>query len=164
MELLIVIVVIGILAAISIVAYNGIQDRARQTKTSSDLSLLKKASVMARENNSQTLAQASGSTGTAFNCTSKPDGTDLSTLHKSDSCWLDYYQFLNNISTASGVDIRGITDPWGRPYMIDENEGVAGACTRDLISVFTLPFQTDWYSHPEHPSQELDNSSFAGCA
>jgi len=36
-ELLIVIVVIAILAAISIVAYNGIQDRARLAKVQSDL-------------------------------------------------------------------------------------------------------------------------------
>ena len=37
-ELLIVIVVIAILAAISIVAYNGIQQRARETRIFSDLS------------------------------------------------------------------------------------------------------------------------------
>jgi prepilin-type N-terminal cleavage/methylation domain-containing protein len=36
-ELLIVIVVIGILAAITIVAYNGIQDRARDVRTQSDI-------------------------------------------------------------------------------------------------------------------------------
>src|SRR5687768_9115738 len=36
-ELLIVIVVIGILAAITIVAYNGIQNRARETSLKSDL-------------------------------------------------------------------------------------------------------------------------------
>lgn len=42
-ELLIVIVVIGILAAITIVAYNGIQERAHQTKTVSALSEYAKA-------------------------------------------------------------------------------------------------------------------------
>lgn len=36
-ELLIVIVVIGILAAITIVAYNGVQNRARETNLKSDL-------------------------------------------------------------------------------------------------------------------------------
>ena len=36
-ELLIVIVIIGILAAITIVAYNGIQSRARETSLKSDL-------------------------------------------------------------------------------------------------------------------------------
>ena len=41
-ELLIVIVVIGILAAITIVAYNGIQNRARDTSVRSDLANLAK--------------------------------------------------------------------------------------------------------------------------
>ena len=42
-ELLIVIVVIAILAAISIVAYTGVQARARDSKRSSDLTQIKKA-------------------------------------------------------------------------------------------------------------------------
>jgi len=42
-ELLIVIVVIGILAAITIVAYNGIQQRARDAQRQSDISTIKKA-------------------------------------------------------------------------------------------------------------------------
>lgn len=42
-ELLIVIVVIGILAAITIVAYNGIQARAKDSRTESELGAIKKA-------------------------------------------------------------------------------------------------------------------------
>lgn len=42
-ELLIVIVVIGILAAITIVAYNGIQTRARDSARSNDIEQVKKA-------------------------------------------------------------------------------------------------------------------------
>lgn len=45
-ELLIVIVVIGILAAITIVAYNGIQERARDSQRQQDLSSIKKAMLM----------------------------------------------------------------------------------------------------------------------
>ena len=41
-ELLIVIVVIGILAAISIVAYNGIQNRANDTAVKNDISAMAK--------------------------------------------------------------------------------------------------------------------------
>lgn len=42
-ELLIVIVVIAILAAITIVAYNGVQARARDSKRASDISYIEKA-------------------------------------------------------------------------------------------------------------------------
>ena len=41
-EILIVIVVIGILASITIVAYNGVQDRASITRSLSDLSTIRK--------------------------------------------------------------------------------------------------------------------------
>jgi len=52
-ELLIVIVVIGILAAITIVAYNGIQSRARDTQRASDISVINKALELYRVNNGQ---------------------------------------------------------------------------------------------------------------
>jgi len=45
-ELLIVIVVIAILAAISIVAYNGIQERARYSRMQSDLNSVNKAILL----------------------------------------------------------------------------------------------------------------------
>jgi prepilin-type N-terminal cleavage/methylation domain-containing protein len=54
-ELLIVIVVIGILAAITIVAYNGIQDRARNSSIQSDLESFSKKLEMARIDTSDTL-------------------------------------------------------------------------------------------------------------
>ena len=50
-ELLIVIVVIAILAAISIVAYNGIQQRARDSQRSNDIATIQKALEMYHVNN-----------------------------------------------------------------------------------------------------------------
>lgn len=50
-ELLIVIVVIGILAAITLVAYNSIQQRARDSRRTSDLSNIMKALELYRTNN-----------------------------------------------------------------------------------------------------------------
>ncbi len=51
-ELLIVIVIIGILAALVIVAYTGIQSRARDTKGQTDAqAVLKKAEAYAADNN-----------------------------------------------------------------------------------------------------------------
>jgi prepilin-type N-terminal cleavage/methylation domain-containing protein len=52
-ELLIVIVVIGILAAISIVAYNGIQDRAEASKTAAAIQAYKKALQLYKIENGQ---------------------------------------------------------------------------------------------------------------
>lgn len=52
-ELLIVIVVIGILAAITIVAYNGIQNRAQQAAVSADLSNNSKKAMVIATNSGQ---------------------------------------------------------------------------------------------------------------
>ena len=49
-ELLIVIVIIGILAAITVVAYSNIQQRANNSKIASDLAQIQKAIITARSN------------------------------------------------------------------------------------------------------------------
>lgn len=65
-ELLIVVVVIAILAAITIVAYNGIQNRARLAAIQSDLSTVSKIlklDQVANNNYPSTLAEANGGRG-----------------------------------------------------------------------------------------------------
>ncbi len=64
-ELLIVIVIIGILAALVIVAYTGIQNRARSTQYQTDaISIAKKAEAAAADNNGSYPLVAGDFTGT----------------------------------------------------------------------------------------------------
>ena len=120
-ELLIVIVVIAILAAISIVAYNGIQNRAKVTKANSDLVTLRKAIEVARLTQNKTLLQITGS-GCTFCATDKAAG---------------YNAALTAIAAAANTNLDSLRggDPWGNVYQIDENEGENGACSRDLITI-----------------------------
>ena len=142
-ELLIVIVVIGILAAITVVAYNGIQNRARDAKVSSDMHNLGLAVNAARVQTGGALRYVTNSSATGSGCWSKADGTDLATLLKTDSCWASYISALDKISIASGVNVRNLVDPWGRPYYIDENEDEpAGTCRDDYFGTYALPFTT----------------------
>lgn len=148
-ELLIVIVVIGILAAISIVAYNGVQDRARAAKINADLSLLNKAIQAARVNSGDTpLRYITNSTATGWECMIKTAGTDLATLNKtSDLCWTNYKAALQSIAAASNINVVNLVDPWGRPYVIDENEKeTAGSCApgQDYIGTFLRPVTGSW--------------------
>jgi prepilin-type N-terminal cleavage/methylation domain-containing protein len=153
-ELLIVIVVIGILAAIVIVAFNNVQDRGRTSKIDSDLTMLQKAMRAAQvAQGDVALRYVTGSSSTAANCVSLASGTDLSDTGVAATCWANYNTALNAISTASGIDVRGLKDPWNRPYFIDENEkDNAGAApcyssARDQIGTFRLPHvQTNWTS------------------
>ena len=68
-ELLIVIVVIGILAAISIVAYNGVQNSARTAQMQSDFRNIKQAIEMYRTEN-----------GVYPNCVAGGDGCNFSEI------------------------------------------------------------------------------------
>ena len=144
-ELLIVIVVIAILAAISIVAYNGIQDRARKVQISSDLGQLQKAIMAARVNKGDVaLRYITGTPSTSGFCVVAESSVDLSNQQLASSCWSRYNSSLNAISDASGIDVRSLKDPWGRPYFIDETEGEFG-CSRDVLGTFPLNrAKDDW--------------------
>lgn len=151
-ELLIVIVVIAILAAISVAAYTGVQDKSRTSKINVDLSTLNKAIQAARINSGEVaLRYITNSTGTAGNCMSKPAGTDLATLDQAtDSCWIAYRASMQAISTASNINVTGLLDPWGRPYVLDENEkeGASVPCGagKDYVGVFKRPLTGGWGS------------------
>jgi general secretion pathway protein G len=74
-ELLVVIVVIAILAAITVVAYNGIQDRAEASKTASAIQAYKKALTLYKIDNGSypvTGAMCLGDQYTAFTGQSTP--------------------------------------------------------------------------------------------
>lgn len=147
-ELLIVIVVIGILAAITIVSFNGVQDKARMAKIKNDLGQMTQAVVSARILTGKDLPQITGNTASASDCTYKANGTDLATLPKSDLCWVRYLNVLSTVSAASGIQINNLVDPWGRPYFVDENEneGGSGTCTKDSIGVYQRPLQYNNWS------------------
>ena len=120
-ELLIVIVIIGILAAITVVAYNGIQQRAKNQQASSDLANLAKAIHLARINDGKVLKDITGNSCTS--CGSQAN----------------YELTLDRIGTASGVNLSALKagNPWGSRYSIDENElenmAVNSGCNRDTI-------------------------------
>ena len=119
-ELLIVIVVIGILAAITIVAFNGVQDRARVSRTQNDQRNLLQAIEAARINTGKTLTQITGSTDSR------------STKALADAA-------IDAIASASGMNLSGLKagDGWGNHYRIDENELEQSAtdCRKDIIQI-----------------------------
>ena len=143
-ELLIVIVVVGILAAISIVAYNGVMEKARTSQRESDMAQLLKAITAARKNTGKTLGEITGtyySIGRCISAAYNSGGVEPKDLPKTHACWVQYYQNLDRLGDASGVDLRPLRvgDPRGNPYMWDENEGEGGNyCAADgVIRYFT---------------------------
>jgi len=122
-ELLIVIVVIGILAAITIVAFNGVQERSRVAVANTELRMLEKAILVARNNESKNLMSITGS-----NCTRCSDQAR-------------YELTLDRISAAANMNLNGLKegDPWGEKYAIDENEGEGstGCGSRDGVGLLS---------------------------
>lgn len=163
-ELLIVIVVIGVLATLTIIAYSGVQQQTRDAKIKQDISKIVMAVKAARDKTGKTFSQLTGSTATGGTCWSKVDGTDLAALAQSDSCWVNYWNALNILKTASGINLGNMVDPWGRPYLLDENEGEGGGCGTDTVAVFKQPFTTGFGVYSGTSSGNVPRSGYSGCS
>ena len=109
-ELLIVIVVIAILAAITIVAYNGIQSRAQTSVVQSDLVAIEKAMRLYREERGTLPPGGDFYSGTANPPQAGWDTTVLQSMRNT------------NIISGSGP----VTDPWGHYYWYDNNDCTFG--------------------------------------
>ncbi|UXM91021.1 type II secretion system protein [Paenarthrobacter sp. JL.01a] len=138
---MIVIVVIAILAAITTIAYNGIQSRAQTSKINADFNMLSKAIAAAQVQTNGPMKDVVLDSNINSSCQTKPAGTDLSALPRSDACWVKYDAALDKLSIASNMNVRGVVDPWGRPYWIDSNEAEASAtdCRKDELAVYVRP-------------------------
>ena len=171
-ELLIVIVVIAILAAITIVAFNGVLDRAKASKMKSDVASLAKAMNASKQLTGKTIVEltttptiGTNNTGSGRGCWAKTSGTDLAALAKTDKCWTDYYETLQILTDTSGVNVVGLIDPYGRPYYIDQSEGenVGGnLCIQDKASAYQQPFVTGSANDDTRYRIDINNIT-AGC-
>ena len=139
-ELLIVIVVISILAAIALASYNGVQNRARESKRDSDVATYYKAILVARNNTGMVLKDitvGSWSVSYCTNATYNPGSITPKDLPKTHPCWINYYDNLDKVSAASGINLSSLKsgDSNGNPYSLDENEGEF--CGQDIMYYFT---------------------------
>jgi general secretion pathway protein G len=110
-ELLIVIVVIGILAAITIVAYNGVQSKARTTAVTADLRSIEKAMLLYRADYGKLPLAADWYSGTTMPPSSRW-ATEIIAGLKAE-----------NIIRSSALE----KDPWGQYYWYDNNDCSIGS-------------------------------------
>jgi prepilin-type N-terminal cleavage/methylation domain-containing protein len=118
-ELLIVIVVIGILAAITIVAYNGIQDRSRTTVVNTDFS-----------NNNKIAKLVAADTG------SSPTTTDILQSSSKMKTSSGIYKLVSFCAASTGYALAAETTGGSKYYSLngaagvrDDSIDVTNACT-----------------------------------
>lgn len=119
-ELLIVVVVIAILAAITIVAYNGIQNRARQSSLQATISQASKqvASYAPLNNDLYPVDET-----TFFSTTKLADTSDM-----------DYTYLVSPDRTHYCVSVTNISNPSLSAAASDKSGGVVeGRCVRNLV-------------------------------
>lgn len=133
-ELLIVIAIIGILASIILVSLRNAIERARYARVQQELGQLSKAVSIAKITTGKYLWQISD----VYTYRSCVGAGDLRNIPITSPCYLAWQTTLEKIEDILG-DPGALTvlkrDPWGSPYLIDENEGENGEtdCRHDVV-------------------------------
>lgn len=104
-ELLIVIVIIGILAAITIVAYNGIQNRGNDSRRDSDMTQIKKALEMYKVDNGAypAVCGADGSGCSASTLSSALSPTYIATVPQDPKSPGTLYSYVRGGADSYGI-------------------------------------------------------------
>lgn len=138
-ELLVVIVVIAILVAITIVAYNNFTYRAQRSAALAELNQLKKTILMAQTQSGKSLREIAATEPAVWGGTSNatyggasdgidhpcpPDMTDVKAADTSNECAIVYSRMIDRLASLVGATLTSLKDgdPWGWPYVIDDEE------------------------------------------
>lgn len=161
-ELLIVIVVIAILAAISIVAYNGIQERARNTKRVNDVVAIQKALELFRtEKGRYPSAYGANSPGSADNLPagfSPPYSLSGYTYSiATNDSWL---KELRDSGLAQGVPIAPGNNTDSN-YVYFSSTGL-GSCTEPFYMLMVVGWEGGVTTMPTSPRSQTLTCSIAG--
>ena len=167
-ELLIVIVVIAILAAIAMVSYNGIQTRAQNAKIAADTNQIEKAIIAAEQSQAQPLGTVFGNNG-GYGCGNGGEApcclnnnyTSITTATAAPQCWQSWNSFVGVIQKTAGINLGGMLDPWGQPYIIMMQESSTN-CAQDQIWAVKPPF-AGWGT-ARVGTVTLPFSGFSGCS
>lgn len=126
-ELLIVIVVIAILAAITIVAYNGIQNRAHDTAIQGDLNnFAKKIQLVAADTGEFPAAGATRSGGTSTGNSTLFTGFTFPASRGAYMATVNNLFYCTGVETASGQKIFRVLarSKSGSSFMMSSNGGI----------------------------------------
>lgn len=124
-ELLVVIAMIGVIAGIALVSLSSVRDKARTSRVKTEMKTLVNAFTLAQGGRPGTMLQVTGSS--CSDCSCRIGG--LPGVSDSHACMVAWQNVLSRVALYQNE--YGIAafkrDPWGSPYLLDENEQEAGA-------------------------------------
>ena len=157
-ELLVVIIVIGLLTGIAVPVFLNQQNKAKAAATRQNIRNLITEITLARENQQASLRTVTGATYSGSSCVNIAIPQVADPAFAGTACGIAWTNAVTKIAAASGSDPQAVkrlmTDGWGRPLLIDENEGEAGQCQyNDAIGSAGSVNQVTWYpsSWPSNP-------------
>ncbi len=134
LEIVIVLGIIGVIATVGAASFRSTIDDTRVSRAETDLKDIKKGVESARVKSGQLFGQITGNY-CSF-CNACNTGTDLRDVPATHACMVRWTNILNTVSAAGYGDIMDYErDPWGSPYVVDENDGeyVSNPCRKDWI-------------------------------
>ena len=138
-ELLVVIAIIGILSSVVIASLSSARTKAQYASVAAEMNQMIKDIILAQGESNKTLIQITGS-GCSDCTTGCRGGADVRNIPITNACYVAWISAAQKIQTATNGYVNNLTerkrDPWGSPYLLDENEGEQAAtpCRADTIS------------------------------
>lgn len=137
-ELLVVIAIIGVLSSVVLVAVADIRENSKAAAAQVELKEIERAIVIAQGEERQALRWITNSNCSDCSCrATRLDGlSDMRNIPDTDLCYTRWQSALQNILAGTGGVVSGLNllrDPWGSPYMLDENEEEATPCRKDEL-------------------------------
>jgi type II secretory pathway pseudopilin PulG len=116
-------IVISIISTLSLMVIGGMRrglDKSKRAVALQNMTVLRTAIVTATQNEQKPLKDITGRDCT--DCACRQPNVVLKNLPRTDQCWVQWLDAKQKIETAAGVKLAFDKDPWGSPYIIDENE------------------------------------------
>jgi len=137
-ELLVVIAIIGLLSSVVLASLNSARTKARYARAKAEINQLIKLVDIARGESGKTFLEITGSFCTECACRGVNNSLPGNAQGRPQDhlCWTSYQTVITKLNTAAAGAIalnQAPSDPWGAPYLFNENEGEGGACYTDNI-------------------------------
>lgn len=132
-EVLVVVIILGVLAAVAVPVYLSQKDKAAVGATKATIRNLKTVITAAQDGHQKTLKDMTGTVCSTCACRTGPTTVLLKvsdTGFSSSQCGIRWLRLATELSTGSGEPLETtkmlLTDGWGYPITVDENEADAG--------------------------------------